>query len=85
MRYPSFSPGQLGSVDADPPAACGTPKRSYRKIAEDARRHRKRNLDFMPNYDDTLQEPKVAARPAPQPALERQRRIAVGMATNIPP
>jgi len=87
MRYPLvFGQGNFGSVDADPPAAMRYTEAKLAKIAEEMLIDiEKDTVDFMPNYDDSLQEPKVLPARLPNLLLNGSSGIAVGMATNIPP
>jgi DNA gyrase subunit A len=86
LRYPLVDgQGNFGSVDGDPAAAYRyTEARLTRVAMEMLADIDKNTVDFAPNYDDRLQEPKVLPR-ASQPAGQRLSGIAVGMATNIPP
>jgi DNA gyrase subunit A len=87
MRYPLvFGQGNFGSVDADPPAAMRYTEAKLSKIAEEMLVDiEKETVDFMPNYDDTQQEPTVLPARLPNLLLNGSSGIAVGMATNIPP
>jgi DNA gyrase subunit A len=87
MRYPLvFGQGNFGSVDDDPPAAMRYTEARLSKIAEEMLVDiEKETVDFMPNYDDSRQEPTVLPARLPNLLLNGSSGIAVGMATNIPP
>ena len=87
MRYPLVDgQGNFGSVDGDSPAAMRYTEVRLAKIAEEMLRDIEKNtVDFGPNFDDTLQEPKVLPSMLPSLLLNGSAGIAVGMATNIPP
>jgi DNA gyrase subunit A len=87
MRYPLVDgQGNFGSVDDDPPAAMRYTEARLAKIAEEMLVDiEKETVDFMPNYDDHLQEPTVLPARLPNLLLNGSSGIAVGMATNIPP
>lgn len=78
--------GNFGSVDGDPPAAYRYTESRMSKISlEILRDIDKQTVDFMPNYDDRLQEPVVLPSRYPNLLVNGTTGIAVGMATNIPP
>jgi DNA gyrase subunit A len=87
MRYPLVDgQGNFGSVDNDPPAAMRYTEARLAKIAEEMLVDiEKETVDFMPNFDDSLQEPRVLPTKLPNLLLNGSAGIAVGMATNIPP
>jgi DNA gyrase subunit A len=87
MRYPLVDgQGNFGSVDNDPPAAMRYTEARLAKIAEEMLvDFDKETVDFMPNFDDSLQEPRVLPARLPNLLLNGSSGIAVGMATNIPP
>ncbi len=87
MRYPLVAgQGNFGSVDNDPPAAMRYTEARLAKIAEEMLVDiEKETVDFMPNFDDSLQEPRVLPTKLPNLLLNGSAGIAVGMATNIPP
>jgi DNA gyrase subunit A len=87
MRYPLIDgQGNFGSVDNDPPAAMRyTEARLGRIAGEMLVDIEKETVDFMPNFDDSLEEPKVLPTRIPNLLLNGSSGIAVGMATNIPP
>ena len=78
--------GNFGSVDGDPPAAYRYTEARMSKIAELMLTDIEKNtVNFMPNYDDRLQEPTVLPAQIPALLANGSSGIAVGMATNIPP
>ncbi len=87
MRYPLVDGhGNFGSVDGDSPAAMRYTEARMAKIAEYMLTDIEKNtVDFMPNYDDRLQEPTVLPAKIPALLINGSSGIAVGMATNIPP
>ena len=87
MRYPLIDGhGNFGSVDGDAPAAMRYTEARMSKIAETMLTDIEKNtVDFMPNYDDRLQEPTVLPAKIPTLLVNGSSGIAVGMATNIPP
>ena len=86
-RYPLVDGhGNFGSVDGDSPAAMRYTEMRMAKItAEMLRDIDKDTVDFMPNYDGSLQEPVVLPSRIPNLLVNGSYGIAVGMATNIPP
>ena len=87
MRYQlADGHGNFGSVDGDPAAAMRYTEVRMSKIAELMLRDiDKSTVDFVPNYDESLQEPSVLPANFPQLLVNGTSGIAVGMATNIPP
>jgi len=87
MRYPLVDgQGNFGSVDNDPPAAMRYTEARLARIAEEMLVDiDKDTVDFMPNFDDSLKEPRVLPTRLPNLLLNGSAGIAVGMATNIPP
>jgi len=87
MRYPLVDgQGNFGSVDGDSPAAMRYTEARLARIAEEMLRDLQKNtVDFVPNFDDTLQEPSVLPAMIPNLLVNGTSGIAVGMATNIPP
>jgi DNA gyrase subunit A len=87
MRYPLIDgQGNYGSIDGDPPAAYRyTEARLTRIGAELLTDIEKECVDFVPNFDDRLQEPVVLPARVPNLLVNGTGGIAVGMATNIPP
>lgn len=78
--------GNFGSVDGDSPAAMRYTEMRMAKIALEMLRDIDKNtVDFMPNYDGSLQEPLVLPSRIPGLLINGSYGIAVGMATNIPP
>lgn len=78
--------GNFGSVDGDPPAAYRYTEARMSKISMEMLTDiDKKTVDFMPNYDDRLQEPVVLPCRFPNLLVNGSSGIAVGMATNIPP
>ena len=78
--------GNFGSVDGDSPAAMRyTEARMSKLAAELLADIDKDTVDFAPNYDESLKEPKVMPSKYPNLLVNGSQGIAVGMATNIPP
>src|SRR5699024_6456817 len=78
--------GNFGSIDGDGAAAMRYTEARMSKIAEQMLVDIEKNtVDFMPNYDDRLQEPTVLPTRIPALLMNGSSGIAVGMATNIPP
>ena len=78
--------GNFGSIDGDPPAAYRYTEARMSKIAVNMLADiEKDTVDFMPNFDDRLQEPVVLPAKIPALLANGSSGIAVGMATNIPP
>ncbi len=78
--------GNFGSVDGDPPAAMRyTEIRMAQMAGEILSDIEKETVDFVPNYDDSLNEPTVLPSRIPNLLINGGSGIAVGMATNIPP
>ncbi len=78
--------GNFGSVDGDPPAAYRYTEARMSKISMEMLTDiDKKTVDFMPNYDDRLEEPVVLPSRFPNLLVNGSSGIAVGMATNIPP
>ena len=87
LRYPMVDGhGNFGSIDGDPPAAYRYTEARMSKISQLMLADIEKNtVDFMPNFDDRLQEPTVLPSKIPALLLNGSSGIAVGMATNIPP
>jgi len=87
MRYMLIDGhGNFGSIDGDGAAAMRYTEARMSKIAEQMLVDIEKNtVDFMPNYDDRLQEPTVLPAKIPTLLINGSSGIAVGMATNIPP
>ena len=78
--------GNFGSIDGDSAAAMRYTEARMSKLSELMLTDIEKNtVDFMPNYDDRLQEPKVLPSKIPALLANGSSGIAVGMATNIPP
>ena len=78
--------GNFGSVDGDSPAAMRYTEARMKKIAEEIIADlEKETVDFQPNFDDTLEEPKVMPTKVPVLLVNGASGIAVGMATNMAP
>ncbi|MFA6413827.1 MAG: DNA gyrase subunit A [Syntrophales bacterium] len=78
--------GNFGSVDGDPPAAMRYTEIRMSRIAEEIMADlEKDTVDFIPNYDESLEEPVVMPSKIPTLLLNGTAGIAVGVATNIPP
>jgi DNA gyrase subunit A len=87
LRYPLVDgQGNFGSVDGDPPAAMRyTECRMDRISSELLADIDMETVDFVPNYDESTQEPTVLPTRIPNLIVNGSNGIAVGMATNIPP
>jgi DNA gyrase subunit A len=78
--------GNFGSIDGDPPAAMRYTEVRLARITDEVLADlEKDTVDYVPNYDETLQEPALLATKVPLLLLNGTSGIAVGMATNIPP
>lgn len=87
MRYTLIDGhGNFGSIDGDPPAAYRYTEARLAKISNEMTSDINKNVvDFVPNYDDKIPEPKVLPARFPNLLVNGSNGIAVGMATNIPP
>ena len=87
MRYPLIDgQGNFGSVDGDAAAAMRYTEVRMAKIATQVLADlEKETVDFQPNYDESLSEPKVMPTRIPNLLINGSDGIAVGMATKIPP
>ena len=87
MRYPLVDgQGNFGSVDGDSPAAMRYTEARLNKLGEAMMDDLyKETVDFEPNFDNTLVEPKVMPTRIPKLLVNGASGIAVGMATNMPP
>ncbi|PYR91573.1 MAG: DNA gyrase subunit A [Acidobacteria bacterium] len=87
MRYPVVDgQGNFGSIDGDPPAAMRYTESRPEALAEAMMTDLdKETVDFVPNYDETTEEPTVLPTTFPNLLVNGSAGIAVGMATNIPP
>jgi DNA gyrase subunit A len=87
LRYPLVDgQGNFGSVDGDSPAAMRYTEIRMEKMTDELLADLdKETVDFGPNYDDSLTEPRVLPAKFPNLLVNGGTGIAVGMATNIPP
>jgi len=87
MRYPLIDgQGNFGSVDGDPPAAYRYTECRLTRIAEEMLADIDKDaVDFVPNFDETTEEPVVLPTRIPNLLINGSDGIAVGMATKIPP
>ncbi|MFH0734699.1 MAG: DNA gyrase subunit A [bacterium] len=87
LRYPLIDgQGNFGSVDGDGAAAMRYTEARLARISEEMLRDLEKNtVDFVPNFDNSLQEPSVLPSYLPNLLVNGSSGIAVGMATNIPP
>ncbi|MBA4251357.1 MAG: DNA gyrase subunit A [Chlorobiaceae bacterium] len=87
LRYPLVDgQGNFGSIDGDSPAAMRYTEARLARIADEMLRDLDKNtVDFVANFDESLQEPSVMPAYLPNLLINGASGIAVGMATNIPP
>jgi DNA gyrase subunit A len=87
MRAPLVDgQGNFGSIDDDPPAAMRYTEARLEALGDEMMTDLdKETVDFVPNYDETTEEPTVLPSPFPNLLVNGSAGIAVGMATNIPP
>ncbi len=87
MRYTLVDgQGNFGSIDGDAPAAYRYTEVRLTALAEESLRDlAKDTVDFVPNFDGRLKEPRVLPASYPNLLCNGASGIAVGMATNIPP
>lgn len=87
MRYQVVDgQGNFGSIDGDNAAAMRYTEVRMKKLAEEMLKDiDKDTVDWQPNYDDSLTEPRVLPTKIPNLLINGSSGIAVGMATNIPP
>ncbi|MCL2042578.1 MAG: DNA topoisomerase (ATP-hydrolyzing) subunit A [Treponema sp.] len=87
LRYPLvFGQGNFGSIDDDPPAAMRYTEAKISKIGDEMLHDlRKETVDFIPNFDESDNEPIVLPAAVPNLLINGSSGIAVGMATNMPP
>jgi len=87
LRYPLVDgQGNYGSIDGDPPAAYRYTEARLARIAHEMLTDiDKETVDFVPNFDESEQEPVVLPTRIPNLLINGSAGIAVGMATNIPP
>src|SRR6188474_1344934 len=85
MRYPLIDgQGNFGSVDGDPAAAMRYTEIRMARIASELLADiDKETVEFSPNYDETLKEPRVLPARLPNLLLNGSSGIAVGMTTNV--
>ena len=87
IRYPLIDgQGNFGSVDGDAAAAYRYTEARLAKISDEVLADIEKNtVDFIPNYDQSREEPQVLPTKIPNLLVNGAEGIAVGMATNIPP
>jgi DNA gyrase subunit A len=87
MRYVlTDGQGNFGSIDGDPPAAMRYTEARLAALSDEMMVDLdKETVDFVPNYDETTDEPTVLPAPFPNLLVNGSAGIAVGMATNVPP
>ncbi|MDB4884898.1 MAG: gyrase subunit [Gemmatimonadetes bacterium] len=87
LRYPLIDgQGNFGSVEGDPAAAYRYTESRLMPIAMELLSDIDKNtVDYVPNFDDRLEEPSVMPAGIPNLVVNGSSGIAVGMATNIPP
>ncbi len=87
LRYPLVEgQGNFGSVDGDSPAAMRYTEARMANITNEMLKDLDKNtVNFIPNFDDSLQEPTVLPSYIPNLLVNGSSGIAVGMSTNIPP
>jgi DNA gyrase subunit A len=87
LRYPLVDgQGNFGSVDGDPPAAMRYTEARLAKLSLDIMADiQKETVDFIPNFDASLDEPSVLPSALPNLLVNGSAGIAVGMSTSIPP
>ena len=87
LRYPLVDgQGNFGSIDGDSAAAMRYTEARMSRIASELLRDLdKETVDFVPNFDDSLEEPSVLPALVPSLLINGSDGIAVGMATKIPP
>jgi DNA gyrase subunit A len=87
MRYPLIDgQGNFGSVDGDPAAAYRYTECRLSRLAEELLADiEKETVDFVPNFDESTEEPTVLPTRVPNLLINGSDGIAVGMATKIPP
>ena len=78
--------GNFGSVDGDSPAAMRYTEIRMRKLSHQMLADlEKETVEFIPNYDETIEEPAVLPTKFPALLVNGSSGIAVGMTTNVPP
>lgn len=87
MRYPLVDgQGNFGSIDGDPPAAMRYTEARLASVGEEMLTNiDEETVDWGPNFDESLKEPRVLPSLVPNLLVNGSSGIAVGMATNVPP
>ncbi len=87
LRYPLvYGQGNFGSIDGDPPAAYRYTEARLMPISTELLQDiDKETVKFVPNFDNSVNEPELLPGKLPTLMLNGATGIAVGMATNIPP
>jgi len=87
LRYPLIKgQGNFGSIDNDPPAAMRYTEAKISKIGDEMLQDlQKETVNFVPNYDESFNEPSVLPSAIPNLLINGSSGIAVGMATNMAP
>jgi DNA gyrase subunit A len=87
LRYPLIKgQGNFGSIDDDPPAAMRYTEAKISKIGDEMLQDlQKETVNFVPNYDESFNEPSVLPSAIPNLLVNGSSGIAVGMATNMAP
>jgi DNA gyrase subunit A len=87
LRYPVVQgQGNFGSIDGDPPAAMRYTEAKLSRVGEEMLADlKKATVDFVPNFDESLEEPAVLPAAVPNLLINGSSGIAVGMATNMAP
>ncbi len=87
LRYPLIhGQGNFGSVDNDPPAAMRYTEAKISRIGDEMLQDlKKETVDFVPNFDESVDEPVVLPAAVPNLLVNGSSGIAVGMATNMAP
>lgn len=87
LRYPLIDgQGNFGSIDGDSAAAMRYTEVRLGKISEELLQDiDKETVAFVPNFDESLQEPSILPAKLPNLLVNGSSGIAVGMATNVPP
>jgi DNA gyrase subunit A len=87
LRYPLVQgQGNFGSIDGDPPAASRYTEAKLSRVGDEMLMDLKKDtVNFIPNYDESLNEPMVLPSAIPNLLVNGSSGIAVGMATNMPP
>jgi DNA gyrase subunit A len=87
LRYPLVhGQGNFGSIDNDPPAAMRYTEAKISRIGDEMLQDlKKETVDFVPNFDESVDEPVVLPAAVPNLLINGSSGIAVGMATNMAP